>query len=70
MPKVHIGEKWEDPTLDNPILRRMPVGERLHVPPPEPAFVFGDKVVYALALIGACAWALTVIAQVIPEVIK
>lgn len=64
MPKIHIGAKWEDPTLDNPILRRMPRGQTLHVPPPEPAFRIGDKVVYTLALVGLCAWALTVIAQV------
>lgn len=29
--KIRIGEKWEDPTLDSPILRALPRGTHLHL---------------------------------------
>jgi len=32
--KVRIGERWEDPTLDSPILRRLPLGWQLSLEEP------------------------------------
>lgn len=42
--KVEIGSKWEDPSLLNPILRTLPRGSELWLPPtpPNPLAELGD----------------------------